>query len=207
MPSELKTVVKYTYPTTLGWAASASSSFTLTLNGIFRPVSSSTRQPVGIDQLFPFYDAYVVTGARYKVSFMGTTAAIDDSDIQAWNIVCATIPVDETGELSSASIPDLINQAGSQYKCLGPQNGGPNSAVITGYVKPPTWLGRNQAIATSESLLRGTETSNPAENMYLRVAAGCMDGASFNQYGVTVLVDVEYEVTFYEPRSLSQSVV
>ncbi len=205
MPAELQTSFKFTYSVQLDSNGGNISSQIVSLNGLYQPIPSNSRQPVGWDQMMAFYDAYVVTGVKYKVRFVPTSAAVDDSPISTFSSICFAIPVDETAELGASNAVDLIQQAGCQYDIGGVLNSGPNQVVLSGALSPPTWLGRRLSNATSESLLRGTETSNPAEGCFLRFGVGPLIQAVSDMTPFNVLVDMEYMVTLFEPRSLAYS--
>jgi hypothetical protein len=209
LPKRLTTTLTFVESGLLSTSSDTISSGTWSLNSIYEPRAGTNRQPLGFDQMMTFYDAYTVIRAHYRVDFAAvyptdpTSAPASEPNYQ---ICCFTVPIDETGALSAATTLKTIEQGGCEYAFVGPANGGKNTCQLSGSFSPPTWLGRQQGNAVNDSTLRGTVSTSPSEQMYLRVGIGPkVLGTLLGALDTAYTIKIVYEVVFHEPKTLVES--
>ncbi len=164
-------------------------------NGLFDPnVTGTGHQPMGFDQLMLFYDHYTVIGAKINVR-----AKNDDPSI---NCVFGVDITDTNTSLSTFNISRYLENGRKNWRYLGYDTTSANSGNITYKVNPAKYLGRSNPL--SEPQLKGSATTNPAEEAFFQIAVGSPQ--SRDGTFVDMVVSIEYLVVFTEPKSnLAQS--
>lgn len=159
-------------------------------NGCYDPdVTGVGHQPTGFDQLMAIFDHYVVTDVSIKVIFQ----SLDESRRQVVGI-CA-----RDSATTTADWREYVEQGTSTWDYIGTQAGQPKSTQKTN-ANIGTFLGRKSVL--SDPQLKGSASSNPAEEMYWHV---WVSGNGADTSGVFGLVTIDYQGYCLEPRSAGLS--
>lgn len=162
------------------------------LNGIFDPnITGTGHQPIGFDELMPFYDHYCVIGARVRV-----TATNHDPN-QAQTIALQIKDNDSTSVLLTQAIENgLVN-----YKTLGRAGTAAGTKTLTTMINTSKFFGRKVLQGTK---YQGTISANPEDGVYLHVIVSPAD-QSTDLGSVFYTIEIEYVAILTEPKVLGQS--
>lgn len=166
--------------------------YTFSLNGLFDPdLTSSGHQPRGFDQLMLFYDHYICIGTNIRIDFCNVS-----SSNQA--LVFASVKDTST---KSTNITDYTESTNTKWTLLASESGGSSTKSMTLKVNPNKFLGRSHPL--SDPQLKGSNAANPNEGASLHVGAICTD--YFTASSVHIVVTIEYDTIFIEPKQVAQS--
>jgi hypothetical protein len=194
MPFVYKTKVTYQGVSSLSTHLAGVSAIGFSLNSIFDPDASGVgTQPMGYDQLMAFYVRYGVESCRARVRLnpLGTSGTMYlggfflDTDASAGSISLQAF--------SEKSRGSLLQWRENAYQ--GP-------VQISKSFDMRSLFGVDNVLAKDS--LCGNTTANPADQMYILVWAGCADGSS-GDGDTEVVVELEYSVTFFDPREVPTS--
>lgn len=160
------------------------------LNGIYDPnISGVGHQPRGFDQIMPMFDHYVVVGCRVTLEFAPVSSAVYPQ-IVGGNV---------NDDTSLLLLNDYLESTKVKSRQLSNTSGYPTRIVMN--VNPNRFLGRSHPL--SDSQLKGSSASNPAEQAYLHIFTGPYQGVDAGAVYCNVRLD--YSVIFIEPKDLAQS--
>lgn len=168
--------------------------YVFSLSGLYDPdITGTGHQPMGFDQIMPFYEHYHVLHCSAHVTFMSATnTARGFVGLKVTPDVAPPASSDDLREEGRA-VTDALAGAGLEF------NG---TKVLRTSVNVPAVNGLNKANFLANVDLRGTISSNPAEQTYLHVCA-------YSPQGVTMTTDfqivLEFTAAFTEPRNLVSS--
>lgn len=171
-------------------------SYTYSCNGLYDPnISGGGHQPMGFDQLVgTMYDHYTVIGAKISVRFFSAGVAV------AANTAIVGIALrDRSGY--TGTLTEMLEQGRQVSRPLSTSDAR-GYTTVTYKVNPAKFLGRSKPL--SDSQLKGTSSSNPAEQCYFIVFASSADGSS-DTTPIQTTVQIEYTAVLSEPLFLAQS--
>lgn len=166
-------------------------------NSIYDPdYSGAGHQPLGHDQWQTFYNQYVVIGSKITVRYsLQTTTTLNAP---------ATVGIFLSDDTTSSSTPsEMMEQGLSKWRtipCVANQFG---SAQISHNYSPKKFF-QIANIKDNRTTLGAAFGSNPTQDAYFTVWAGCMDG-SIDLPQILLSVTIEYLVLCSEPKTLAQS--
>lgn len=187
-PPKIRTVCRYfgNFQTVNGGIGGTAAAVVFSANGMYDPdITGTGHQPMGFDEYMNLYDHYTVVGSRARVDFINGGA----------QPYYAFLAVRDTSSTTADSRVIIENG----YVDYGVINGSTlDRAMVTlkQNVDIGDFLGRRDPLSDSE--LKGTASSNPAEQVYYHIGV-----FAFNQEDAsncTFNVVIEYDVVFHERR-------
>lgn len=163
-------------------------------NSLFDPNDTGTgHQPMGFDQVMPFFDKYMVIHAAIRVSFANSETSNNDG-----LLVAIKISDDSSG---ISNLQDEIERGLTKYKIMSAASGDNGTCVMTSQVSPHKFLGISNP--TSNENLKGTISTSPTEGVYFQIIAQPMSGT--NVAAVRLSVQIDFTALFMEPKDLTTS--
>lgn len=147
-------------------------------------------QPLGFDQIMLAYDHYVVGSAKITITL--------DNDGNGSSLLAGIALRDSIGGTSDPTT--IIEQGNCVYTTAG-ATGGPTVKSLTTTCDVAKFLGRRGVL--SDPNLKGGASSNPAEECYFQVFLA--DLGSSDPPTINLIVKIEYDCYFIEPKQLTQS--
>ncbi len=193
-PKTNKVTLKYCESVTFTGAAGSLGTYFFNLNSCYDPNNSGTgHQPLGFDQWSTFYNRYVVEKVRFKLTPLVTSASINS--IFGWYIT------DDT-TLTATTSPALIEQGRCNFEVVlyGPTN--TPLHYMTGKMDMRKWFDTSDLLA-SIGTYGAKVTADPSDLCIL--ALFVQDYSFAGSATVRVLVEIEFDVIFVEPKELPQS--
>lgn len=162
-------------------------------NGLYDPnITGVGHQPLGTDQMAPFYDHYTVVGS--KISLRTTTIGTEAGASIALGCF-----------LSDGSTPvityDTVAEQGKGKYIIAASGGEASKKLSLGF-SPKRFFGVKD-ISADHRLKGVVDTSNPSELAYFCVWAQSMTGGATSAFNV--IVQIDYTVKYTERKSLAQS--
>lgn len=165
------------------------------INSLYDPDATATgHQPIGFDQLMPFYTHYTVIGAKLSATFVSS----DLSSATQGAAICGI-------ELSGSSTPtttlnDIFEQGRTSYKVM---TGGNSTGKVTVVKKVglSKFLGQN---VMDEDANAGTESTNPGEIVWMHVFVAPTD-VGISTYTSNILIKLDQLAILHEPKPLGGS--
>lgn len=168
-------------------------SHVISCNGLYDPnISGTGHQPLGFDQFMLMYSHYTVIGTIIRATFIN----LDTTNYQTVGMYVAAITTEQ------ADMRVLVEN-GSKWKVLTPKANNRDGCTFVMKINPNKWLGRSKPLAVDE--LRGSASSNPAEQCYFHLWASPYAQDSTDGGLVLCNVQVDYTVVFTEPKELGLS--
>lgn len=166
-----------------------------TLSGLYDPYITGTgHQPMGYDQLMTFYEHYHVLRCKVTVTFMSRSSA-------GHGQVALKITPDTA---LPASGTDLVEEGRAITESVGGNNfEAQGTRTLSMTVDLPAVNGLTRANFLADPDLRGTISTNPAEQTYLQL---CCWSPSLDTMTVEWNIVLEYTAVFTEPRNLTSSI-
>jgi len=166
------------------------------LNGLYDPDYTGTgHQPMGFDQMMPFYNHYHVTKVKAHVIF--SMLESDRAGQVGLKVTPDTVP--------PANSEDLVEEGRNTWDCIaGAASTTNGTKALKCSVNVPAINGLSRANFLADPDYQGTIISNPAEQTYLHICAWSTPLLSFS---VRFDIVLDYEAVFTEPRNLTPSVV
>lgn len=160
-------------------------------NSLFDPNRSGVgHQPNGFDQLMAAYDHYAVTKAKL-------TLTVDNDG----NNTGVLVGIGARDTQSGTSVPaSLIEQGRCVYTGVGAA-GGPTIKDLSLTIDVGKFLGGRDVLADPQ--LKGSSTASPTEEAFFQIWAAAM--GTNDPAAVNMIVKVEYDAYFMEPKQLLQS--
>jgi len=174
--------------------AGVPASFVFKANSLFDPNDTGVgHQPLGFDQIMPFFDKYCVIHANIRVTFVNTDTAATQGMIVGVKVADSSVGV--------SNIADEIERGTMKYRLLTARDDSKNMCTITHQVAPAKFLGISRPL--SEDRLKGTISSSPLEGVYFIIVA--QPNASVDAGAVRCLVQIDYTAIFTEPKEIATS--
>lgn len=169
-------------------------SHVFSLSGLYDPdITGTGHQPMGFDQIMPFYEHYHVLHCSAHVTFQNRNATYR-------GYVGLKITPDTA---LPANSDDLVEEGRAVVDPIGGGNDAFNgSKVMKCSVNVPLVNGLSRANFLANDGMRGTISSNPTEQTYLHVCAWSPAGQNLD---VEFNIVLEYTAVFTEPRNLVNS--
>lgn len=169
-------------------------SHVFSLSGLYDPdITGTGHQPMGFDQIMPFYEHYHVLHCNAHVTFTNKQSAYR-------GYVALKITPDTALPTSS---DDLVEEGRAVVDPIGGANDAFNGTkVLKASVNVPAINGLTRANYLADTSSEGTIASNPTEQTYLHVACWSPAGQNLD---VEFNVVLEYTAAFTEPRNLTSS--
>lgn len=190
-PKMLKFKHKYATNTTLQ-STGGLAHYQFRANGMYDPdVTSTGHQPMYFDQVSALYDHYVVIGSRIKYTIVpkGTT-------VQAPYKITTWINDDTTTTGASDILAE--NKFAKTRICQGGVN--PDKIILYNKWSAKKFFGGS---VLSDDQLKGTPSSDPAEQSIFQLSLTALDGVS--TIDVHLFVEVEYVAVWKELKELVSS--
>jgi len=164
------------------------------LNGLYDPdVSGTGHQPMGFDQIMPFYEHYHVTKVRAQVIF--SMAESDRAGSIGIKITPDTTP--------PGSHEDFIEEGRNAWDTIaGAASTTNGTKELKCSVNVPAVNGLSRANFLADTSYQGTIATNPSEQTYLHVGAW---STPLQGFSVRFDIVIDYEAVFTEPRNLVPS--
>lgn len=180
------------YEEQLGLTSGLFTNYRFSANGVYDPnITGSGHQPRGFDQLMALYDHCTVIGSKITCHFTNTSATVTG--------VVSILVSDNT--LSFVTPSDVLEYRNVVYSPIMIQGSGAEMVCLTNQVNPSKFLSISNPL--SEDTLKNSASANAAEDVIYHINL-------WNQAGVShppteVLVRIEYECVFTEPKQPGQS--
>lgn len=160
-------------------------------NSLFDPNSSGAgHQPLYFDQMAAIYDQYCVILSKATFTFTNTGT-----------IPCyAGVFLNDDTVTTSTSYIGVSEQTNAKHFILGARDSGKSTRKITLYWGVRKWFGKSPL---ANDNLRGTTTTNPAEQMYFNYWTQPIDGAT--SADVWVDCQVTYTSVWTELKDIATS--
>ncbi len=192
--------VRHTYSSAEGIIARAADantdSFYVHANSIENPHQDAgdVHNALLYDQMVDLYERYYVTAATVRCDFFHEGGAAEEG------AVCGIAVLDDTTTLTK---PGHYQEVGNTV--WKPINPGEHQTIVFA-VKPGTFFG--SAAISSDTRLAVTAGSDGrlSDPLYFHFYCAPIAGnAATGAYNVTTLITIEYEVTWFDPKSVAQS--
>jgi len=191
-PDKIRTTMRYFEYNNGTASAGTVGGFFFKANGIYDPRSAlGGHQPLGYDQLTPIYNHWIVNASRIKCTF-STRDEVDD----VVHPVVVGIYDDDDGSNSLDYHALAEGSPRSRLKQLTTNN---DNVVIYSSWKNTRTFG---PATMSDPTQRGSITADPTETHQWYIWWYNIGNTS---HLVNVLIDVEYDVTFFERKDLATS--
>jgi len=186
-----------------GGASGASVSYEFRANDVYDPdLTGSGHQPMGFDQMAALYDHFTVLGSTCKVSFApfatGTNAIPPMIGLRL---------ADTSGTTSSRQIEELVEQGvNDQYMQVGAATNQLTmwkSNRLFGVFDAAKFFRRSRVALIGDSNFQGSPSGSPTEIAVWSI--WCCGLGGNDPAEIQVLVELEYEVTFSERKTIAQS--
>lgn len=194
-PAKLRQTLVYAeqYVVTLQATAGNISYNAFRLNGLFDPrFAIGGHQPMGFDQLMAIYSRYTVVGARVTFQVTNNTQTFQNGNFG--------INVRDP----ATSIPTQVDAVlESQYSKSGTWGYLQNTKRITLNFDGPKYFNTNDIC--SEDSLAGSDTADPTRVALADCWVACDQATTGPNNTVAVMVKIEYDSYFYEPKNVATS--
>lgn len=187
--------LRYAESININPGAGVAGQYIFSCNSLYDPnVSGTGHQPYGFDQLMALYNHYTVTGARCRVTMIGTD-----------NLVYTLgIKLSDSSSLSSTVPDSLLEQPGFKKKIVSYANAIGRNYITCNFSCKKFFRHPSKNFILSDDTLSGTSSTNPVEQAYfiivLAPAIALQDLAN-----CTLQVEIDYVATFTGPKELLAS--
>jgi len=207
LPNRLRTTLTYSEQISLNPGISTPANYYFRANDVYDPNFTSTgHQPKGFDQFSQFYNHFIVEKARLKAYVMQPTATTTGLQIAAVGLFAGS------GDLSTL----YSNSAGSPAANLleskqtnkidwlfaGSTSLSPLWKPLKCTFNHRDWFGK--VADPSDADFQGSASASPTEIVFFGVTMASWDN-TVDTDAVIVLVDIEYDVVWAEPKVLPNS--
>lgn len=167
-------------------------SYVFSLSGLYDPnITGVGHQPMGFDEIMPFYEHYHVLHVDVHVTF--------EIEGSARGFVALKV----TPDTSLPSVPTTILEEGRNVVDYIDAVQSANAAkVLRASVNVPGVMGLTRRNFLADTDTGGAINSNPVEQTYLHC---CVWGNAVTTINVAVNIVLEYTAIFTEPRNLASS--
>lgn len=186
--------LRYTTANILSVSSGVLTTHVFSLNGLYDPDYTGTgHQPMGFDQMMPFYNHYHVTKAKVHVIFSMLEA--DRAGSIGIKVTPDTTP--------PGSFENLIEEGRNSWDTIaGAASTTNGTKALRCSVNVPAINGLTRANYLADTEYQGTIIANPSEQTFIHICAWSSPLISFS---VRFDIVIEYEAAFTEPRNLTPS--
>jgi len=182
--------LRYSTNTVLNGSSGIVSTWVYSANGLFDPdITGTGHQPMGFDQMMIIYNHYTVNAARMVCTFRNLGAR-----------ACTACIRMDGNNVPITVIDEIVEEGMCTFETLEPVNvyGSNKTIILDTSIK--IFQGKKSVI--DDPNLGGNVAANPIEQQYFHVATW-----DTNAQSTSVLIDVviEFDATFTEPRTLTES--
>jgi len=189
---QFKTSMRYVESIVLN-SGVTTSHYSWKANSLFDPNDTGVgHQPLGFDQIIPFWGKYQVTSAAIRVNFFNMDTA--------QRTVYAGIKVSDINIPTFDARTD-IERGHTKYQMLTNINGTKNHCQLTHYVDIGKFLGITDV--NDDERLKGTASTSPSEGVYFHVFSEPTRTGAPEECVITVQID--YNCVFSEPADIPSS--
>jgi len=194
-PRKIRQTVVYSevFPVTLNAVANLTTWTTWRVNALFDPrFAIGGGQPMGFDQLMAIYMKYTVVGAKVTFAVTGGTNHFNNG----WMGINIRDPV-------SSAVTTTADSITSQYSKSAPWGLHHGTSIVTLNFDGPKYF--NATDIVSDDTLAGTSVQDPIRVALADCWVGCDQAPVTPNNIVNVMVKIEYDAFFYEPRNVPPS--
>jgi len=177
----------YTFGAITSGASNLAGAYVFSANGCFDPdITGTGGQPMSFDQAMLFFNHYTVHKCTIKVTFMSDAAALR-----------STVGLFVSGSSSvTTSLETLIENGDGAIQKLNPASVAESMCTFRRTLD----VGKFQSVddVMDDPNMRGDSASNPTEQAYFHLVVYNTGTTATVQ--VDFEVELEYDVTFHEPR-------
>lgn len=167
-------------------------------NGMYDPdITGVGHQPLGFDQYMSMYDHYTVISSRITVIAAARGTAAGEAGIAAVYLNDNTSNVIAPNHISA-----YLEQPGCSFKPLALREAGNSIVTVVRKFNAKKDLGVSKPLSAPE--VRGSVSSNPAEQSYFQLLAGPID-VTGTMSTINCVVTIDYVAVLTEPKDLAQS--
>ncbi len=184
--------LRYSDSKTLSSASGVAVGYILRANDVFDPDFTGTgHQPMGFDQLIAFYNHFCVVKSRLVVTFINTTASPPT--------VCIRQDADNTLITNINQIMEFGGMVTEQLEVKGSYGA---NKVLEMTCDIAHIQGVNRQAILANNALAGNALASPSEVTFYHIMMWDQTALSGS---CTINFVVEYDVVFFEPRDMTQS--
>lgn len=166
--------------------------YVFSANGMYDPnITGVGHQPIGFDQVGEFFDHHTVIASKLRCTFQNT----ETGEAQMVGIKLSD------GPTFTSDIRWFIENGSCTYGTVSRGGTGGETLDLEIGCNVSKFLGRPNIM--SEDDLRGSNSSNPAEQAYFLIFGG--PNSTNDTAAINVLVTIEYVAIWTEPKQLSFS--
>lgn len=194
-PRKLRQTLVYAenFPVTLNAVAGLTTWHTFRANGLFDPrFAIGGHQPMGFDQLMAIYSKYTVVGA--KLSFWVTVGT------QTFNNGYFGINIRDP---AASAVTTTESSVESQYSTFSTFGYLQNTKKVVMNFDGPKYFNSNDIV--DDDTLSGTLTTDPTRVALADFWVGCDQAPTSPNNVVNVMIKIEYDAYFYEPKNVVSS--
>lgn len=183
--------------TAVSGAGGISSSYFFAANGLYDPnISGTGHQPLGFDQMMLMYNHYTVFSSKISVRFMNDSGASVTGG-------CGIYLSPDTTNINTIS--QLLENGLITWTTLTPIGIYGSHTTLNLDCDVASYFGRNanKRELAEDTDLYGTAAANPNDIVYFGIVS--FDAIGGNVVTLAIIVEIVYEVIFWEPRKLAQS--
>jgi hypothetical protein len=191
LSTSLRTTLRYGESHQLTVAAGVVQQYVYNLNSIFDPNRTGAgHQPMGYDQLAPFFNRYRVNSCTYTIRVLG-------GGLASYPAVMVAVPSNNT--TAYVGTAEAIENPLSDFRMCGTYY---TADVIHRKVDLAQFNGVSSAAYVAGQNFEAAIGGSPTETMVLTIVTDNQGGAA-NVLAYAMLL--EYDVTFFDPIQLGQS--
>jgi len=173
-------------------SAGLSANYVFSANGMYDTnITGTGHQPLGFDQLMTMFDHYTVIASKIRVEFVNT----DATNTQ----ICGIVLNDDNSPSTNPQV--IIENGNGKYVTLMPANTTGCRKTMTLSCNPSKFLGLSKPM--SNTSLRGTVASNPAEQVYYSIWSA--DNNQDDPGQIDISVFISFVAVLTEPVQLNSS--
>lgn len=217
-PQSMRTTLRLVHTSIFEPSGTTALSEPIQVNGLFQPISTSSRRPRGFDQFMSIYGSYTVLGCKVHVRWMyegydgpSTTTGDDDEYVKTVSVAgqasdaLACLPVacgvrKGTSLLGTVSAEDVIERERSRTVFITSQEG---TRTVTQSAGTGEFY-KNYTTVSSEGY-SGNASGNPSIPVY--VEPWCARAVNYDdcETKVVALIEMEFDTVFTNPLPLVAS--
>lgn len=188
--------LRYVDIISLNPAAISVSEYIFRANSVHDPdYSGGGHQPLGYDQWTPFYNHYVVIGARISCQFIYSSGA------SPTGIIYGVYLRDDATTMTTGQ--EIMEQQLGKYRVAAASSlSSPSVTTLTNNFSAKKFFNITD-IKDNRDNLGAIVTTSPTDGAFFHVWASTLDGTDLGD--VDVVVTMNFIVSFSEPNNLAQS--
>lgn len=192
LPNRIRVRHRYCANIYIDATASAASSWTFQLNGLYDPdVTTTGHQPMGYDQFAALYEHYKVVGVRCQLEATGPPSSANSEQYIGMQF-------HENQSFTPSNIEQIVERGREVHQVLGNQT---NRCKLVKYWSAKKWFGKE---AYSGGDTAGTVSTNPTEGAFCSVYTTRAENHE-NPDGLSFLLTLDFIADWYGPLQMNQS--